>query len=1316
MSSHDHSPASSSHLTTLEEAITVAVSTIASPNTRRLRGRPRKRPRSSHSASSQSSPPRVRDDTPQDDVYAIKDIIDEKTVDGQRFYRIDWADDPRTGQVYEPTWEPEENANREAVDDWEWQKRRRVRLGTTISPDTERDQTPGLSHCSSPPVTICIDIQSKSDFLKARPEFDSETVQAITSSQLSDPSFPGDKIEVPATQFTGSSSQPSDDFVVPDSQSFFAEFSLYQQPLLDTKPRPHFSQTTIPDSQAFSTDLSEFSSVVQQTGVESLPKEAASQIARQNHSSGFSIPSHQPDINQVSIGDGSVEFDLENLLFSEQDLAALSGHLNLDLQPTAQNSSVEDSLQGFLTQPEYEFGGDSLNIAFGTQQHQDPQGPLPSQSQEFADFSVLDTPLDGSHQPAQQVSPYPESPSEFLTQPQTDLFSAYEGLDVVLNTSPRNSGQSSQPPQAPFEHSGAYNTCAAGVTLHQTDLALIAAFWALNRLAEMSEAIHQPETDHDTASLLNDNDTAVESNHTQNELQTLVATSSIINTVELDNFSNMDRMRPQIVEDRAARWDTSAEAVLFPNPTDIQQPNPASTIHSSLPSLETSTPASGMINPAADVDMAFGTTTLHGLEPIVQGSEMLATISPAALLASAGPVSLLEETHQGPTDLLAGQVSLTISDVASKVMVDADHAYGILPAEDSAPNEYMIALLPPTRARSEMFEAINACRQDIEAFETAFMDNVLLSTNHKSLAPINALLRTLTDMSNLPPYHKDFPGMSKEEWVRYARDTASKLSFLYEFLNSLRDVIVELVIVCAGGPVLEKVEAIVGQGGFTYRHALHQDWVQPSTEHGSTCRVVLVDTSQPTNQPTHLLANIVIAYDESADTSGLLEPYKTADSHNQAPIILNLVEVYSLEHVNRRLSPMMNPLERKYAQIKCMDELANYADDESAFERVPQPFEIAGELVHYLVQDGRYVAPEARWDTWEHQVVPEYVFNAYKDHREQLSSLQNHKRARDGSDEDGERPKRARIETPGDDVQLSEELKTHFGNNMRVKGGVAQVSLEKLEDLVGLVKDLQAGLDKKGEEVDSYIKTIRKFHPKYYDAIGDRSRFEIQRNQAIKEKEKVHKELERNEVKFAKVTEEKQHLERRLQELASFTAKPDVAAQAQHELALKQAKETAATAERQLASIRADLSFAQSRYQDASDKAAELGQENNKLKAQVTELETRANGNIVEIHRINAARGDAKLREMYEQERELRLDREREIDRKNDEMRQYKSRFGSRETRGSSVPRSPRVRQMGSRNTSPVDDGGGGRVSGGGGNGNGNGGSLLGPRSAHLRD
>lgn len=48
--------------------------------------------------------PKLRHDTRQDNVFAIKDIVDEKFIHGKRHYKIDWQDDPNTGESFSPTW------------------------------------------------------------------------------------------------------------------------------------------------------------------------------------------------------------------------------------------------------------------------------------------------------------------------------------------------------------------------------------------------------------------------------------------------------------------------------------------------------------------------------------------------------------------------------------------------------------------------------------------------------------------------------------------------------------------------------------------------------------------------------------------------------------------------------------------------------------------------------------------------------------------------------------------------------------------------------------------------------------------------------------------------------------------------------------------------------------------------------------------------------------------------------------------------------------------------------------------------------------
>lgn len=69
----------------------------------------RMRTRSQAKAQRAASPkrlrrPKLRHDTRQDNVFAIKDIIDEKFIRGKRHYKIDWQDDPNTGESFSPTW------------------------------------------------------------------------------------------------------------------------------------------------------------------------------------------------------------------------------------------------------------------------------------------------------------------------------------------------------------------------------------------------------------------------------------------------------------------------------------------------------------------------------------------------------------------------------------------------------------------------------------------------------------------------------------------------------------------------------------------------------------------------------------------------------------------------------------------------------------------------------------------------------------------------------------------------------------------------------------------------------------------------------------------------------------------------------------------------------------------------------------------------------------------------------------------------------------------------------------------------------------
>lgn len=553
-----------------------------------------------------------------------------------------------------------------------------------------------------------------------------------------------------------------------------------------------------------------------------------------------------------------------------------------------------------------------------------------------------------------------------------------------------------------------------------------------------------------TANRIDAEGTEAEETRTREELLTPVSPSDIVNSVEQDPVDNVEQASPQ-APGAVASWGQEPGAGYFGDPS-VPQHVPTSAAESNVASLASTTPASAAVDQAPDMDVAFTAAALggdydSGLHVAIND---LATISPA-LLTGSGSGGIEDARLGGDLQVIPGTASAQSHLEADPESVD----FGILPSEGSAPNEYLVALPPPARSRPEMVSLINTHSRDIEAFDNYFMRGPARSPDSKVVVKITAMLENLTELSNLPPYHKDLQDLSQEQWMKYARETSSKLAFIYELLNRLRECNMEVIILAAGGQVMEKVEAIVSQCSFTYRHIQQQDWSKASTEQGSACKVVLVDTSRRDVQP-RLTENIVVAYDESAESSGLLQLYKTKHLEDQCPIIFTLVEVFSLEHINRRLSSAMDPLEKCLAQIRCLILLLEYAEDRMS-DSVPQPHDLAGELARYMVEDNTFSPPPIRWETWEHQQIPEEIFDTYKGLRSQLEPhREERKRAREDSSSGIDTPKRPRIDVEScsaDEAHLSEALKARFGASIRVKEDLVQVSVEKLEDLVALVSN-----------------------------------------------------------------------------------------------------------------------------------------------------------------------------------------------------------------------------------------------------------------------
>ena len=111
-----------------------------------------------------------------------------------------------------------------------------------------------------------------------------------------------------------------------------------------------------------------------------------------------------------------------------------------------------------------------------------------------------------------------------------------------------------------------------------------------------------------------------------------------------------------------------------------------------------------------------------------------------------------------------------------------------------------------------------------------------------------------------------------------------------------------------------------------------------------------------------------------------------------------------------------------------------------------------------------------------------------------------------------------------------------------------------------------------------------------------------------------------------------------------------------------------------------DLEYTREAYQNASQAASDLGNENRELAVRISDLEHRASENLLAVHKANV---ENQVKELVRANDEVAVtlrEREAEIDRLREEVKAFKAR---RETRQASVPRSPRMGVMSPRARMP---------------------------------
>ncbi|TFB02025.1 hypothetical protein CCMA1212_005862 [Trichoderma ghanense] len=639
----------------------------------------------------------------------------------------------------------------------------------------------------------------------------------------------------------------------------------------------------------------------------------------------------------------------------------------------------------------------------------------------------------------------------------------------------------------------------------------------------------------------------------------------------------------------------------------------------------------------------------------------------------------------------------SFTDTAPSEHVQAEHSPSDSSASFAGPpsaiKEHIITLPYQASLREKYDSIIVAYKNSIKEFNRSFSDEDYSEPDHSLVARIDELFNSLLNLCDYPgdAVGSDLEKLSPEDQAKYCCDANPKFNFLRELLRGVENHISILIV--ARSPDLLR---LLGHLAW----ALKMPFSCKATGHvdpgDSGFKMVL---ALPTEFVDPRKFDVVIGYDHSFRHSSIAQGLSTHSDGSKHPLVLQLVTTHSIEHIDLHIPEDLTLLERKSVLISAIVRARDLV--ERPDPNHPEPHEIAAQIVEYLSSDEEPFL-------WEPIPVPENILDVYvhSQSRSQLPTTAQRDletgRKRKHNELDDFENKRPRVLSANEVVSaigtglppVSDEVKallkyaTSRGDTSRpqvlinVPHTVLQVLAEKFADYEHRLEASNRDAEYKAviisleKRVKEYEKSTHRIYETERVALQDRSRFESEKrkieaalqsaaDQAEREAEKARKKIMELEATVARLTQDPN------------ASDPQDTPLARSEKLLQEAQAKIAMLEKRLDNAHREADYIRSTYQDAASRASELQSENNQLRRQNEELSEKAAENSVRIHEIQE-RNTAHI--YLQQIAELRAQiqsRDIELERARDELRQLKN--GRRETRQSSVPRSPRMGMMSPR-------------------------------------
>jgi chromosome segregation ATPase len=201
--------------------------------------------------------------------------------------------------------------------------------------------------------------------------------------------------------------------------------------------------------------------------------------------------------------------------------------------------------------------------------------------------------------------------------------------------------------------------------------------------------------------------------------------------------------------------------------------------------------------------------------------------------------------------------------------------------------------------------------------------------------------------------------------------------------------------------------------------------------------------------------------------------------------------------------------------------------------------------------------------------------------------------------------------------------------------------------------------------------------PKYQQALNDRGEFEHKITEILDRENRLRKNYESRVAELSKVREDKAAIEAVLsaaREALSTSAIPEIADFNKLKDELQAQRIENERLQKRISNMQSEIEYMRGNYQTASSLGADLANEVTELKEENAILSRKASDNARRIHEIQASSEIRQyLARIDELENQL-AESNREVEKKNEELKSLLN--GRRATRGTSVPRSPRMGTM----------------------------------------